>query len=238
MKRLNLAVSAIALALAGAVGAAAADRDDQILTRAEAQQRAEQLFDRLDVNHDGRLDKADRVASLNQMFDRIDTNHDGVISRDEFAAAHAGMMEHGRGDGDHSWGEHYGDDHPGMGRDPMSHDGPPPMGEAGMAPHDGPGMGPMDHGQPGGTWHEGGDRDGMLVMAILHQADPDHTGTITRDAFVGAALAIFDKADTNHDGQLTPDERRAAWSAAQEMHARHHAPIGDGAMPPPPPSGM
>ena len=226
MKRLTLAVSALALVATGSAVAFAADAPahrDQALTRAEAQAKAGQLFDRLDVNHDGKLDAADRAARFNAIFDTIDTNHDGQISRDEFLAAH----EHMRG---MMGGDHMGPDH-------MGHDGPPPDGE--------PGMGPMGH-ERHGAWGEGkgrhGPRGAMLVMAILHQADPQHTGTITRDAFVAAALGLFDKADTNHDGQLTWQERKAAWAAGREhMRQEHehergaghdHAP---GDMPPPPP---
>ena len=61
-------------------------------TRAEAQARAGHLFDNLDLNHDGKLDQADRAVRMGEMFDRIDTNHDGTISRAEFAAAQDHMM--------------------------------------------------------------------------------------------------------------------------------------------------
>ena len=121
MKRLTLAVSALALVATGSAVAFAADAPahrDQALTRAEAQAKAGQLFDRLDVNHDGKLDAADRAARFNAIFDTIDTNHDGQISRDEFLAAH----EHMRG---MMGGDHMGPDH-------MGHDGPPPDGEPGM----------------------------------------------------------------------------------------------------------
>lgn len=60
------------------------------MTRAEAQKRAEALFDKLDLNHDGKLDAADRKLMRDTMrtrrFDKLDTNHDGMISRAEFMA--------------------------------------------------------------------------------------------------------------------------------------------------------
>jgi hypothetical protein len=210
MKRMSLGLSAVALILAGTARAADGPMaPPQPETRAEAQARAGALFDKMDLNHDGKLDQADRAVRINQMFDRIDTNHDGMISRDEFAAMHE--HEHGMGPG-----------HPGPG---------------------GPG------GAPGG-WHHGGEHMGHwgydhreldgLVMMILHRADPGHTGTVTRDAFVSAALSLFDQADTNHDGILTPEEHRAAAEAVrQHMRAHmehagwHHGEGGD--MPPPPP---
>jgi Ca2+-binding EF-hand superfamily protein len=102
-----------------------------VMTRAEAKTRAETAFDKLDVNHDGKLDKADRearhLARINAHFDALDTNHDGSISRDEFLAAHTGPkapeMDHDMG----APGEHP--------------DGPPPHGR--MGPHGAPRMARM-----------------------------------------------------------------------------------------------
>ena len=213
MKRFTLAVSAIALALGGGAIALATGGPGHDVTRAEAQARAGQLFEGLDVNHDGKLDAADRSARFNAIFDKIDTNHDGQISRDEFLAAH----EHMRG---------------------MM--GPGPEGEEHhhMGPSDKPGM-ERDHEKWGheegrhGQW--GRHAEPMLVMAIMHQADPQHSGTISREAFVNAALALFDKADTNHDGKVTGAERKAAWADAR-AHMRHDHEQGrdPGDMPPPP----
>ncbi len=210
MKRSTLVASAaVALALTGSVIAFAASGPEHVLTRVEAQAKAGQLFDRLDVNHDGKLDKADHAARLNAFFDKIDTNHDGVISRDEFLAAH----EHG-----HERGA-MGSEHDRMGPDGPPMSAPPMTAMPGM-----PGMG-ADHekwGHKEGRHGKWGPEGGMLVFAILHQADPQHTGTITREAFVDAALALFDKADTNHDGKLTGQERRAAWAGAREHMGHEH----------------
>ena len=157
------------------------------MTRAEAQAHAEKLFDAMDINHDGKLDKADREARLNQRFDKMDTNHDGQLSRQEFADAHDKMRDGMK-----------------MGMK-MDHDMPPPppagpRGPAGMkGPHR---MGPMGH-------HAGM----MMAMGLMREADPGHTGTVTRQAFVDAALRKFDAADTNHDGTISPEERRAAMKA-------------------------
>jgi len=202
MKRMALGI-ATAMLLAGTAFAAEGHwQPGQPQTRAEARARAEHLFDKLDLNHDGKLDQADRAARINEMFDRIDTNHDGVISRAEFAQAHEKMHERMMG------AEHGGMDHPGMGgNDEGGH-----MGHGGHIGH--------------------GERAG-LVMLILHRADPGHTGIVTRDAFVRAALSLFDQADTNHDGVLTPGEHRAfAQAMRQQMQARWQQHSGSGeAMP-------
>lgn len=92
MKKMILA---IALATTGLVGTAVAQpagpRPDPMggktVTKAEAQAQAGELFAKMDVNKDGKLDQADRGAHRAQMFDRLDANKDGSVSRDEFAGA-------------------------------------------------------------------------------------------------------------------------------------------------------
>lgn len=93
MNRVLLGMSVIALATAGAA-LAADDKpgDSPGLTRDRAQAGAEALFARLDVNHDGKVDAADRSARLDQIFDCLDANHDGAISRAEFLSANARPM--------------------------------------------------------------------------------------------------------------------------------------------------
>lgn len=224
MKKITLGISALALALAGAAIAAEAPMHhgmDKTMTRAEAKAHAEEAFAKLDVNHDGKLDKADRTARIAAHFDAIDTNHDGTISRDEFIAAHEAMGRHMHGEG----------------RPDMA---PPGTGAEGRGPH---GMGEHGKWRPRmGQMAMHGARMAM-VMEILHLADPNHTGTVTKDAFVAAALTLFDKADTNHDGKVTPDERKAAFAKQRaDMRAEfakhggmmHHGMGGD--MPPPPPA--
>lgn len=208
MKRVILGYPAALLVLAGA-GLAAQEHSAaaQPETRVEAQTRAGALFDKLDFNHDGKLDDADRAERRNAMFDRLDTNHDGLISRDEFAAAH-----HASGR-DQPGPEHLGGDQPGGDHSGHMH------------------VGHWDYGHR--------ELDG-LVMLIMRRADPGRTGTITRDAFVKAALSLFDQADTNHDGVLTPAEHHAAAEAMRgQMLTHHHGSDGNRdefpPSPPPPP---
>ena len=107
---------------------------DGIITRAESQTAAEAMFTWMDVNKDGKLDKADREAHMaemkTKMFAKLDANGDGSITRAEFMAAgpmghHDGPdgapppggdmagMEHGKHGGKH--GGRHGKGHGGMG---------------------------------------------------------------------------------------------------------------------------
>lgn len=156
-------------------------------TRAQAQEQAIQMFGRMDVNKDGKLDQADRDARQQQRFDQLDTNKDGVLSREEFAAG-PGKMRGGPGDG------------PGGMRGPG--DGPGPMAGPG-----GKGPGPM--GAPGDC--PGGKSQRMGKMGpgpMMQRADTNGDGAISQAEFVAAHLAMFDKADANKDGTVTAKERR------------------------------
>ena len=93
MKKTLIGLSALALGIAGAAYAQDAmpggdPLGDKTATKAEFTAKGAAMFDKLDVNHDGKLDAADRSAHEGQMFDRTDVNHDGSLSRDEVAAAH------------------------------------------------------------------------------------------------------------------------------------------------------
>ncbi|MDE2596514.1 MAG: hypothetical protein KGL44_06535 [Sphingomonadales bacterium] len=217
MKKLTLGISAAALALAGVAGLAFADDmpgrgmgGDKTVTRAEAQAHAAQMFDRMDVNKDGKIDAADRDARRAAVFDKLDTNKDGSLSRAEFNAAHPGM-EHGEGGPD---GDHAG----------MGHDGPPPPGAGGMGGMAMGGEGMEGHHRMGGhgmRGHRMGGGEGGMGMMMLGMADTNKDGAVTRDEFNAAFAKHFDLVDTNHDGQITPAERQAFH---QSMRQRMTAP--------------
>ena len=159
------------------------------ITRQQVIAHVDEMFARLDADHDGRVTPEEmRAAGAHRrdemrqhMFDRLDANHDGMISREEFDRAHA--MAGGPG-----------------GPMPMDHMGPPPMGPGGPG---GPGMGGM--GRMGGMRGMGGMRE-MLAA----------NGRVTLEQMRARALEHFDRADTNHDGTLTADERRAAHARMRE----------------------
>lgn len=118
MKTYLIGISALALGLAGV--AYAADEmpgdplGDKTVTKAEFLAKGAAMFDKMDVNHDGKLDAADRAAHEGAMFNQLDTDHNGSLSKAEFAAAHqrgpegAGGkgMRHGGPEGEH--GGHMG----------------------------------------------------------------------------------------------------------------------------------
>jgi hypothetical protein len=126
MKRITLVLGAAGLAAALA-GAALAQQamgghmdghmgghdpfGNATITRAEAQAKAGEMFARMDLNGDGRLDAADRAAGMAKRFDAMDANHDGVLSKQEFINAHQNRMG----------AEHMGAEHKGgkMGRHMM-----------------------------------------------------------------------------------------------------------------------
>lgn len=192
LKKLTLGLSVAALAIGGIAyaespaGMPGMDADGNgVITRAEAQKAATEMFAKLDVNKDGKLDQADRDARREEMrtrmFDKLDANHDGSISKTEF------MADKGP-DGDGPDGHRmHGDEGPG---------GP------GM---DGPGgPGGPGHGRHGMHGHHGG----MMMMARM--ADTNHDGAVSQAEFIAAAMKHFDMMDANHDGQVTKEERQAA----------------------------
>lgn len=94
-KTTAIGLATLAAALVGTGVAVAAPGDMRQppadMTRAQASAKANERFDRMDANKDGKLDAADRAARQAQMFDKIDTDKNGSISRAEFDAHHAQM---------------------------------------------------------------------------------------------------------------------------------------------------
>lgn len=189
-------------------------REMRPITRAEFQQRLQAHFAKIDINHDGYVDRNetggttgmgrqnydmghDRMTPAgmrprmdpNAMFDTMDANRDGNISRSEFLAFHAAHGPHGPGG-------------------PMAHGEAMPMAgpDAGPRPmrprHAGMGMG------FGGRWFD--------------RVDADHDGRVSLAEAQRAGMALFDRLDANHDGTISPDERAAARQGlrAQRMDER------------------
>lgn len=163
----GLSIAALTLALGGIAHAAQDQRSIHAsapMTRAQAQAKAEAMFDKHDANHDGKLDQADRAAKMAQRFDQIDTDRNGALSREEFASGHQRMGQRG--------------DHAG-------HDGAM-GGEAGRK-----GMRGARHGRDGGMMMKMADanKDGAVTRAeatagaLKHfeMMDTNKDGTVTPD---------------------------------------------------------
>jgi EF hand domain-containing protein len=192
MKTFTLLAGAALLAGSGialAQGGPGRDRPgpDGDVTRQQVLAHVDEMFARLDANHDGRVTPDEmhavgehrREEMRQHMFDRMDANRDGNISREEFAAAHAG---------------HGGPGGPGMEMGP-----PPPGGDGG--PDDGPGM----HGMHGGRMF--GDQGFVTLeqmraraLARFDRADANHDGTLTADERQAAHGRMRDGPDEpRHD---------------------------------------
>lgn len=227
MKTLALGLSLAALAACGVAFAQQASQHDHgaarpeaaPTTRAQAQEMAVRMFDRMDANRDGKVDASDRDARRTEkrsaMFEQMDANRDGQISRDEFMA----FKPAGHKGRDGAMGGH------GM-HGPMGGQG---MGDQGEEGH----MGMRGHGMGHGMRGMGmGGMGGMM----MHGADANRDGAVSRDEFMAAFSTHLDEVDANRDGNITPEERRAAH---QRMHARMggHGPGVTGGATPPAPKG-
>lgn len=156
-----------------------------VLSRAEAQASAIQMFAKMDVNKDGKLDATDRAAKRAEMqadrFARLDANKDGSISKSE-------------------WDQHGAD------RQAKRSERGAKRAQAGEAGEGERHAMRGQHGRRGGH----GMRGGMMM-----KADTNGDKAISPAEFTAAALARFDRADANADGQVTAEERSAARQAVR-----------------------
>jgi len=194
-KRIAMALGVVGVA-AGLGGVALAQQDmgmngamrahdpfgSATVTRAEAQAKAAEMFARLDVDGDGKLDAADRMAAMSKRFDAMDANHDGVLSRQEFLDAHQKMM--GR----------------------MA--GMQPGHEGGMMHHSGGmGRGMRMLGRMDANGDHAISRDEFIAGALkrFDAADADHDGKLTPDER-RAAMRLGMKHHMQHMGGMgSPD---------------------------------
>jgi Ca2+-binding EF-hand superfamily protein len=171
---LSLFAGTAVLAAGGVAWAQPAQAPRQPMTRAAVEQRADRVFDRLDANHDGKLDHVDRKAREKARFDSVDTNHDGQVSYAEFTAARANA-EQARKGLIAQRGERYGQGARGEHR--MAHSR---FGRGGLR-----GRG----GAVGMIRMADADKDGAVTKAELRarmlerfdRLDVNHDGTVTRD---------------------------------------------------------
>lgn len=88
VRKLALGLSLTAMTVAGSAYAEQAmdKKGDEVMTRSAVQEHSAAMFARMDVNKDGKLDKADREARQKMRFDRLDTDKSGQLSLGEFTA--------------------------------------------------------------------------------------------------------------------------------------------------------
>ena len=206
MKKLTLALSTAGMAMAAltvsgmASTAFAGDKPAAMpdpmggmtVTRADAEAMAGKMFDRMDANHDGKIDKADREARTLEHFRSMDTDGNGSISQAEFVAGHqhGEGREAGKGDRDMPGHDMGGGDKAGW-----SHGG-----------HDRMGMMILHHADANGDMAVS--RDEFLAAARSHfdKIDTNHDGKVTpeeRHTAMKAMRAMMKghmKAGMNHEG--------------------------------------
>ncbi len=61
----------------------------------------------------------------------------------------------------------------------------------------------------------------MKPMAVMHLADADGKGYVTRDEFIKFQERLFDRMDRNHDGKVTTPE----WMGARESPDGTHSSV-------------
>ena len=204
---------------------------DRVFTRDEIIKHVDEMFAKLDANHDGFVTK-EEVEAFRQKFAGL-----AEMGRDMAERARV-MAEQGR-----EMAEHVKRDMPMPDRSAMfdkldtNHDGvisrqefmaaKPElherrtiiMREDGTAGAPGPGMMAM-HMHAMADMHEHmGMHAGMGFGGHLFEmADTNHDGRVSLAEARAAALAHFDKADLNHDGKVTPEERAQAHALRREHH--------------------
>jgi Ca2+-binding EF-hand superfamily protein len=194
------------------------------------------MFTRMDSNHDGRISAQEHDAGAAAKFARNDANHDGMLDADEMRSRmgrqaggmHAGGMQGNdwmaKMDGNHD-GVITADEHAAMAKamfDRMdaNHDGR----LAGAELEGGHGMRGQrmgDHAMPEGMAH--GDRGmgdhamaghgmhgqgGMAGAGMRKQAmmDTDNDGKVSASEHAAGARAMFARVDADHDGYISKAE--------------------------------
>ena len=218
MKKSILFAGAAALLAGAAIAQPApgprADRQAD-LTREQAVERADRLFDRLDVNRDGRAtpDEARqaaeqrRAARAGQHFDRLDANRDGSISRAEFDQARSQRMQRREQRAEHVR-ERMGERHERRAeRAPEARDGERRVFVMRRPPGHGPAMMMRRH------------RAAMRAQNLFQGQD-----FVTREQVRERALERFARLDVNRDGTVTAAERMEARPRMRMLHRERAAP--------------
>lgn len=222
----GLAVAAVALPVLASAQAPSASppahhaAPGKNLTRAEASQKVQQHFARLDTDRDGFITKTEADGAKqtwsekrhqrmehrgSAMFDRLDTNKDGVVTRAEaepfFASRQVDIAHVEPGDSKprRNWDAL-------ISRHDANKDGAISSAEfeAGRAQH----AQKMAQRRPAAGMHHAG-----LGGPMFERADANNDGRVSLAEANAAALAHFDAADTDRDGIVSRSEMRQARKA-------------------------
>lgn len=158
------------------------------------------------------LTKAEFVTKHGEMFTKMDANKDGKLDQADRAAHHGQMFDKLDTDKNGS-----------ISRSEFDAAHQNRRGGEGMK-------------------REHGGRGGKMAKMMLHMADANKDGAVSRDEFMAGATRHFDMMDANKDGKLTKAERQAAHQKMRgKMGGKRGGQAGHGDhaghdMPPPPPA--
>ena len=187
---------------------------DRMMTWAEFKAYADEGFAKIDVNHDGVIDKSDRQAMRDQMFSRqfdsMDKNHDGSVNRQEFDAEHP---------------------HDGPSPPPQMGSGSDHPAGPGHSEHRGPGMAGMMMLRGADTDHDGKiTRTEYDASIKLHfdAMDTNHDGQISKDE----RQAAHAKMRADMETHMRERGEKSGGDMGGMRHGPDHGSDGDD-MPPP-----
>lgn len=164
----------------------------------------------MDPLGDKDVTKAEFLAKHGEMFAKMDANKDGKLDQAD-RAAHQGEM----------FAKLDTDKNGSISRSEF--DAAHPQGPGGRE----------------GMKREHGKRGDKMGKMMLHMADANKDGSVTREEFAAGGAKHFDMMDANKDGKLTKDERQAANQKMRGMMGGKRGGPGGHAghdMPPPPPA--
>lgn len=230
MRKFTLTLTAAALAIVAATGAAAQPMRGGDLTLAAFTERAGKMFDRMDANSDGVINAADRAAQQAARFGKLDSDGNGEVSKAEMQAAQqarkAKMAERRAARearsgqmSDRRFAMHDADGSGGVTPAEMAAARETRGEMRGQRKAAGGEAREARQGQRAETGAMRGKRGGKggvhMMRGLVRQADANGDKAITRAEFDTAIAARFARMDADANGTVTAEEHRAARSAMQ-----------------------